>query len=165
VATLSFDYVNKKITIDAPATSITVQELVNLIRTEEDRLDRTMKDDGWWILDAVGKESIGGGSISAIIMDITSRGWTIGFEARGSLTKCIISGGTVVASETVTFETANTHILVLSPVDGVGGTIDELAIDAVTAAVWAANAAANRPAASQGELLWRTFLSQFNANT
>lgn len=126
--TLSFDYVNKQMTVDLPDTTISAQEIVNAIRTEGDRLDRTMKDDGWSILPNLpgvvgGKFPIGGGAISAIIMDLAARGWAIGFAARPgpTLVKCVIDGGTFANSLSITFPTANTHVFVLSPVDGVGG--------------------------------------------
>ena len=64
MATFTFDYINKRITVDAPDTTVTGQEIVNAIRTEEDALANLTKDDGWWILDAGGKLGVGGGAIN-----------------------------------------------------------------------------------------------------
>lgn len=124
---LSFDYSSspKRITVDLPDTSITVQQFVNLIRTEEARLVSLFKDDGHPILTASGKKTITAGGISAIIMDLTERGWLFGFAARPGPTyvQCTVLGGTIVASEFATFGTAFVTLLILSPVDGVGGVV------------------------------------------
>jgi hypothetical protein len=92
---LDFDYDQRLITVQLPDTATTVQELVNLIRDEEDEL---INLDDPRIIDAAGKDDLGGGNKTAITMTLVN-GWLLAFAARtGPATVlCTVSGGNLVA--------------------------------------------------------------------
>lgn len=104
MATLSFDKINKIITVDAPDTEITIQELINLIRDWEDELENLETPK---VADASGKEGLGGGV--SVGITVTLIDWYLTFEARSGPTweLCSISGGNLVRYDTGTLTYGN----------------------------------------------------------
>lgn len=98
---LLFDTTNKIITIEAPTTEITVQEIYDKIRDWEDDPLNLCFDK---IVDGSGKQDLGGGV--KVGVTITLIDWKLKFEARGSPTICIISGGNIAYynSQTKTYD-------------------------------------------------------------
>jgi hypothetical protein len=96
--TLSFDKINKIITVEAPATEATIQELHNLIMDWSDELKNLEVGK---IEDTYGKQQLTGGVYVGLTMVLYD--WYIAFEARPSPTwiECIISGGNLVRYDTV----------------------------------------------------------------
>ena len=99
MATLSYDKSTQIMTVLAPDTEITVQEIVNQTREFEDEPHNM---EIFKIIDASGKENLGGGvlvGITATLLD-----WKIAFEARPGPTYilCDISGGNLVNFDTGT---------------------------------------------------------------
>ena len=95
MATLSFERVDKTVTVLAPDTSVTVQELVDAIADYADEpayLDLDMM--ATWD----GKADLGGGEFTGITLTMIND-WRIQFEARGGPTyeSCQVSGGNLVA--------------------------------------------------------------------
>jgi len=93
LVSLSFDKVNKIITVLAPDTEITMQELVNLIRDWEDELENL---DTPKVVDAAGKQDLGGGVLVGIT--VTLLDWKLKFEDRAgpNYTICNVTGGNLV---------------------------------------------------------------------
>jgi len=88
--TFSFDPVNRIITVLAPDTEITIQELINAIRDwEDDHLE--------WdkVADATGKDFIGAGLYTAITVKLLN--WRLKFQDRDQPTACIVRGGNLLA--------------------------------------------------------------------
>ncbi len=83
------------ITVAAPSTEVTMQDLVDTVRDLEDELNDGLQYE--YILDAAGKENLGGGV--AVGVTVTLRNARLAFEARAGLTfdQCNISGGNLVA--------------------------------------------------------------------
>jgi hypothetical protein len=100
--------------VDAPATEITVQEIVDLCRAWEQRIDNLTYP---YLVSAAGKENLGGGVYVGI--SCTLQNAKIAFEARAgpSFVQCNISGGNLVA------------------VDDVGATLDPVQTTAYTQVV------------------------------
>lgn len=129
---LTYDFLNQIIEVPAPDTALDLQYLVNQTRDIEDN------DDGITypkILDAFGKQSLGGSSFVGITVQLLEN-WRIRFEARAGPTTEVmtISGGNLVkeggvnpiapsafttvtlaqsSSPTITGLDANTHLLYL----------------------------------------------------
>lgn len=95
MATLTFFKYQKLIQVDSPETSVTIQDLLNQIRSYEEQL---INLDYGTIANAYGKQSLGGGSYIGITLELIND-WRISFEARAgpSTTLCTISGGNLVA--------------------------------------------------------------------
>lgn len=93
---LSFDKVNKVITVDAPDTEITIQNLLNSIREYEDELTSL---DIPKICSCAGKESLGGGVSVGLTLTLLDD-WQLAFEARSGpdYIQCKVSGGNIVAT-------------------------------------------------------------------
>jgi hypothetical protein len=90
MATFQFDPINRIITVLAPDTEITVQELINAIRDwEDDHLE--------WdkVADAAGKEYLGAGLYVAITVRLLN--WRLKFQDRDQPTVCIVRGGNLLA--------------------------------------------------------------------
>jgi hypothetical protein len=90
MATFSFDPVNRVITVLAPDTEITVQELINAIRDwEDDHLE--------WdrVADATGKDYLGAGLYTAITVRLLN--WRLKFQDRAEPTACLVRGGNLLA--------------------------------------------------------------------
>ncbi|MEM2500044.1 MAG: hypothetical protein QXU30_07860 [Sulfolobales archaeon] len=92
MANYSFDRVNKIITVLAPDTEITIQELYNVIRDWEDDPENMSEAK---VADASGKEPLGGGLYTAITL--TLLGWRLRFEDRATPTPCFVRGGNLLA--------------------------------------------------------------------
>ncbi len=94
-----FDRLEKVIEIEAPATEVTVQELLNACRDYEDELSSI---DLPQIAYASGKEELGGGVSVGITLQLID--WKVKFEARSGpdWVVCNISGGNLVCWDTVT---------------------------------------------------------------
>jgi hypothetical protein len=85
-----FDPINKVITVLAPDTEITVQDLINAIREwEAEHLE--------WekVAEASGKETIAPGIQTAITVKLL--GWRLKFEDRAEQTTCLVRGGNLLA--------------------------------------------------------------------
>ena len=97
-----FQKTNRIIFIEAPATEVTVQELLTAIRDYE---DSTPGMDIYKIADASGKESLGGGISVGITLKLLN--WTLQFEARPGpdWVECSVTGGNLVAvgADLITF--------------------------------------------------------------
>ena len=91
---LSFDKVNKIITVLAPDTDIKVQELHNLIREFEDDLVNTNIKA---IVSSSGKEPLGDNNYVGITL-VLINGWRLAFEGRPGpeTVQCRLSGGNFV---------------------------------------------------------------------
>lgn len=92
MAEFVFDKINRIITVKAPATEITCQELINAIRDWEDELENM---DMPKIADASGKDYLGGGLYTAITVKLL--GWKLKFEERPTYTMCVVRGGNLLA--------------------------------------------------------------------
>ena len=94
MATFSFSKVNRIITVAAPTTEVTIQELINTIRDWEDEL---VNIDVAKIADASGKEDLGGGLQVGITLKLFN--WRLKFEARPGpdWVDCSVTGGNLVA--------------------------------------------------------------------
>lgn len=97
MATFTYDFDAKVITIDSPFVTTTAQELLNDIRAVEDNL-KNIDDDQ--IAQAFGKDDLGGGNFTAITLKLIN-GWTIAAEARAgpSTVQVNISGGNLIAAD------------------------------------------------------------------
>lgn len=91
---LDFDFYNSIITIPAPDTSITIQELIDEIRDAEDEV---LAMSYGHIADAYGKQDLGNGVKVGITLVLLSP-WRIAFEARTGpdTVSCRIDGGNLV---------------------------------------------------------------------
>ena len=91
---LSFDKINRIITVPVPTTEITVQTLVNEIRDWEDEL---VNIDVAKIADASGKEDLGGGLSVGITLKLLN--WKLKFADRSGpdYIDCSVTGGNLVA--------------------------------------------------------------------
>jgi len=109
---LSFDKVNKVITVLAPDTEITIQNLLDSIREYEDELTSM---DIPKIVSCAGKEPLGGGVVVGLTLTLLDD-WQLAFEARSgpSYIQCIVSGGNIVAVHVngSIYPTAFTQVLI-----------------------------------------------------
>lgn len=82
------------ITVLAPVTTVSAQDLLNEIRDFEDELLPLDED---YLVDAAGKEDLGGGA--AVGITLTLRNARVAFEARPgpAWTLCAVNGGNLVA--------------------------------------------------------------------
>jgi hypothetical protein len=90
MANFHFDPINRIITVLAPDTEITIQELINAIRDwEDDHLE--------WdkVADATGKDYLGAGLYTAITVRLLN--WRLKFQDRDQPTACIVRGGNLLA--------------------------------------------------------------------
>lgn len=91
------------ITVPSPATGISVQDLVDLARDWEDQPENLEYDS---LLDATGKENLGGGVKVGIT--VTLQNAKLAFEARlgPSYAQCTVSGGNLVAVDALGNDTS-----------------------------------------------------------
>jgi ethanolamine utilization microcompartment shell protein EutS len=90
MANFKFDPINRIITVLAPDTEITVQELINAIREwEAEHLEYDK------IAEASGKETIAPGLQAAITVKLLN--WRLKFEDRSEFTVCLVRGGNLLA--------------------------------------------------------------------
>ncbi len=111
------------LTVAAPSTEITMQDLVDTVRDLEDELNAGMQYE--YILDAAGKENLGGGV--SVGVTVTLRNARLAFQARAGLTfeQMNVSGGNLVA------------------VDANGDSIDSIQTTAYTQVVRTSSSSAN----------------------
>jgi len=83
------------ITVAAPSTSITIQDLHDTCRDIEDNLPESMEFDK--LIDSAGKEPLGGGSYVGITATLQNA--KLAFEARppSTFVSCTVTGGNLVA--------------------------------------------------------------------
>jgi len=95
MATLTFDDINKIITVDVAFVEITIQELHNTIREYEDGL---VNMDLKQIVSSGGKEPLGGGVSVGITLTLLND-WRLAFAPRTgpAYVQCNVSGGNLVA--------------------------------------------------------------------
>jgi hypothetical protein len=127
--TFSFDEVNKVITVELPDTEITVQQLINAIRDWEDEL---VNMDVAKIADASGKESLGGGLVVGITLNLLND-WQLKFADRPGpdFIQCTVKDGNLVGGigGNPIKESAYTQVkLILSA----AGTIAETGVSGLT---------------------------------
>ncbi len=93
----SYDKINKIITIPAPITEVTIQELINDIRDFEDDWNGM---DIPRIADAAGKQDLGGGVLVGITLTLYD--WKVKFEDRPGpdYVVCNVTGGNLVCYDT-----------------------------------------------------------------
>jgi len=141
--TVDFQSSPRVITIAAPTTSATVQELVDGIRAAEDTVEAMYHP---FLINAVGKQDLGDGvfvGITAILQNAR-----VAFEARGGPTfeQCFINGGNFVAVDedqdaiNPIESTAYTQVIVENStsaalIEGSGGDVDEMKIAILTDAL------------------------------
>lgn len=92
--TITFDPINRLIIIEAPATEVTIQELINAIRDWEDEQSSM----GYpHIVEGSGKENLGGGVLVGITLKLLN--WRVKFADRAGpdWIVCNIRGGNLVA--------------------------------------------------------------------
>lgn len=96
--TLDWDSSPRLLTVLAPSVEITIQDLVDTLRNYEDSTDGIGQDK---LVDAAGKEFLGGTTYVGITA--TLQNCIVAFEARvgPSWTLCIVSGGNLVAVDSV----------------------------------------------------------------
>lgn len=137
------------IQVNAPDTVVTVQQLVNAIRQAEAEIGN-LDDDH--LIDAVGKDDLGGGIETGIVL--TLRNAQIKFEDRAGpdWTRCIIQGGTVVRADGGDPIKESNHCFVVVN-NQVGGVIATASgdVDAIAAGVWNRQAALLTAAGSIGK--------------
>lgn len=92
MATFHFDKINKVITVLAPDTEITIQELYNAIRDWEDDPENMSEAK---VCDATGKDPLGAGLYTAITLVLIN--WKLKFQDRTEPTVCIVRGGNLLA--------------------------------------------------------------------
>jgi len=109
---LTFDKVNKIITVLSPDTEITIQNLLNSIREWEDDL---LSMDLPFIASCAGKEPLGGGVAVGLTLTLLDD-WQLAFEARTGpeYVQCKVSGGNIVATNAngSIYPTAFTQVLI-----------------------------------------------------
>lgn len=98
MATLTFLKLDRVIQVDSLGNiqvSVTIQDLINQIRDYEDELINMDYDK---IANAFGKQSLGGGALVGITLELVND-WRVAFEARPGpdTVLCTISGGNLVA--------------------------------------------------------------------
>jgi len=99
-AALTFFKYERIIQVDAPQTSVEIQDLHDQIRLYEEQL---INLDYGTIANAYGKQPLGGGSYIGITLELINN-WRLSFEARDGLSGtilCTVSGGNLVPSMTM----------------------------------------------------------------
>jgi hypothetical protein len=89
-----FDKVNRIMTVEAPATEVTIQDLINTIRDWEDNPENMEVAK---TADASGKEDLGGGLAVGITLKLLN--WKLKFQDRTGpdWADCSVTGGNLVA--------------------------------------------------------------------
>jgi hypothetical protein len=110
--TLVFYPLDKIIEVKAPATEISVQQLINAIRDwEDDHLE-------WGqVAEATGKDDLGGGLYTAITLKLIND-WRLKFEDRTEFTTCRVYGGNLLA-----VDEAGNYVYPIAPANNVTVTL------------------------------------------
>ena len=127
---ISMDASTKIVSITSPTTSVTVQELVNAIRDWEDEQENMAYAH---VIDAIGKDDLGGGMTTGITMTLSSL-WQVQFW--NGVTRGTLKGGNVVGGVggvPIKNTGGNDTILQLG---AVATTIAEGDAEAIADAVW-----------------------------
>jgi hypothetical protein len=92
---LSFDFYNSIIEVPLPDTTLTMQDLINQIRDQEDELELGLNFTK--IADASGKDDLGGGISTGITVRLLDN-WQVRFAERPgpSTVQCFLTGGNLV---------------------------------------------------------------------
>jgi hypothetical protein len=146
------------ITVLAPDTAITMQELVDQVRDWEDQQVDIEYDH---LIDASGKQSLGAGV--SVGITVTLRNAQLAFEARPGPTyvQCNVTGGNLVAVDESSVPmnpiavTAYTQVVVNNQVGGVIAT-SPADVTAITNAVWSKSTVDSVPAGSYGKAVSKT---------
>jgi len=95
-AALTFFKYERIIQVDAPQTTITIQDLLNQIRLYE---ELPINMDYGSLANASGKQALGGGSFVGITLELIND-WRLAFEARPGpdTILCTVAGGNLVAT-------------------------------------------------------------------
>lgn len=91
---LRYFFEDQIIEVPIPDTTLDIQYLVNQTRDTEDELHPGLAYKK--IIDAYGKQSLGGGVLVGITVVLLDN-WKIRFEARAEPTACLVAGGNLVA--------------------------------------------------------------------
>lgn len=133
---LSFDKVNRIITVQAPDTEITIQNLLNSIREWEDELTSI---DMPIVVSCAGKEPLGGGVVVGLTLTLLDD-WQLAFEARSgpSYIQCVVSGGNIVADNVngSIFPTAFTQVLITASSSATQADLEAIQYASYQNAVW-----------------------------
>lgn len=133
---LSFNKVNKVITVLSPDTEITIQNLLNSIREWEDEVTSM---DMPVIASCAGKEPLGGGVVVGLTLTLLDN-WQLAFEARSgpTYTQCIVSGGNIVAVHTdgAIFPTAFTQVLITASSSATQSDLAAIQYSSYQNAIW-----------------------------
>jgi len=136
MATLTFDPVAKLMTVDAPDTEITIQELHNLCVDYEDELVNLATDR---IVSSAGKEPLGGGVSVGITLTLIND-WQLAFEARSGPTyiQCQVSGGNLVADNVngAIYPTAFTQVLITASSSATTSDLEAIQYGSYSNGVW-----------------------------
>jgi len=126
VPTISSDELTRLVTVAAPDTEVTVQQLVNAIRDWQDELENMNCAD---FIMASGKEDLGGGLAVGITLKLLN--WKVKFEDRSGPTwvDCSVSGGNLVA-----VDGNNQSMNPIQPAAYVTVTVEKAVSAAITAA-------------------------------
>ncbi len=96
MATFTYDFDARIMTVDSPFVTTTVQEMLNSIRDVEDDI-ANIDDD--IIAVASGKQDLGGGVSVGITLELVND-WKLAFEARGGPTELMtVTGGNLLARD------------------------------------------------------------------
>ena len=108
-----------------PSDSLTCQDLLDTLRT---LAPGAIAIDEPEIVDASGKEALGGGIVVGLTVKLYDA--KVRFEARAAppSVRCTITGGTLVTSDgsTPIASSANTHVVLMNQVGGVIANIDKV---------------------------------------
>ena len=118
---ISFDRVNRIITVAAPSTEVTIQDLLDTIRDWEDEPSQLNLAS---LATAGGKDSLGGGEFTGITLTLIND-WRLAFQARTTIveegTISLANGdGTILTDASATFETNGVEVgaIVVNKTDG-----------------------------------------------
>ena len=133
---LLYDKIAKVITIPAPTTEITIQTLLNEIRTFE-ASQPTLDIDQ--IASAAGKEPLGGGVSVGVTLTLLNN-WRIAFEARSGPTwiQCRVNGGNLVgfAGADVIYPTAFVQVLITASSSATTSELEAIQYASYQESVW-----------------------------
>ena len=133
---LSFDKVNKVITVLAPDTEITIQNLLDSIREYEDELTSM---DIPKIVSCAGKEPLGGGVVVGLTLTLLDD-WQLAFEARSgpAYIQCTVSGGNIVALNVngSIYPTSFTQVLITASSSATQADLEAIQYSSYQNAVW-----------------------------
>ncbi len=122
------------IEVDLPDTSVTVQEIVDAIRDEE---QQSWNIDNPHLLDAEGKYALGAGVTTGIVARLLNALIRFADRPGPGTVQCLVSEGTLITDvgPNPIAPSAYTHVVVLNEVGGVIATSSG-DVDAIAAGVW-----------------------------